>query len=171
MAMSIASTRLDEDTERRVDAMAERRGMTRSDWLRHVVMNAIAAETQAVDQALTFVDISKRLKVLEKDLSDSRRIGDRVLGSLTDLSNTLAVERAADRAVARQIYRMALRAAWLGIKSFRDNASEEERHGLGGSLCDQADEVYEGIGLTRLDDEMREARAQIQQNIERLSSS
>lgn len=171
MAMSIASTRLDEDTERRVDAMAEQRGMTRSDWLRHAVVNAIEAETHAADQASSFVDISKRLKVLEKDLSDSRRIADRVLVSLVDLSNTLAVERAADRAVARQIYRMALRAAWLGIKSFTDNASEEERYDLGGSLCDRADEVYDGVGLTRLDDEMREARAQIQQNIERLASS
>ncbi len=167
MATVIASTRLDGETERRVDATAERRGMTRSDWLRQVVEAAIEAEAHAADQVQTFVGMDKRLTSLEGDLLETRKTADENLLVVNELSDTLAIERAADRAVAQQTYRMAFRAAYLTVKQITDEVREEQRDGLGAELCAESDDLCNDIGQARLDQVMRDAREELRQSIER----
>lgn len=111
--------------------------------------------------------MAKQLKTVEKSVSEIHSAGDRALDAIHDVSKTLAVERAADRAVAQQVYRMALRAAYLGIKGYTDDVSEELHHEVGMKLCEQADQVYHDVGLPRLEDEMKKAREELRCSIER----
>ena len=171
MATSIASTRLDEETERRVDATAEQRGMTRSDWLRQAIETAIEVENKAADQAPTFVSMDKRMANLEADMRETLKNANKNLKAIEDLSNLLAVERAADRAVAQQVYRMALRSSLLCTKIIVNSLSEEDRDGMGKVLSSQADEIYNSEGLARLDQVMRDAREDLRQSIERGGTS
>lgn len=78
----------------------------------------------------------------------------------------LAIERAADRAVTQQIYRMALRSALLCVKIITDCVPEEERADLGMQLSKQADNLFEDVGLARLDQVMRDAREEMRGSIE-----
>ncbi len=167
MPTPMTGTRLGEDMEQRLAASVERRGVKRSDWLREVIANALAAENQAADNALTILDMTKRFSALERDIRAIKES----LHELGRLSNSLAVERAADRAVAQQIYRMTFRAAYLVVKQFTDEVSEEQRDDLGMGLCAEADDLCHEIGLTRLEREMREAREELRQSLERGGTS
>ena len=165
------SARLDELTERRVAESVRRRGITRSDWLREAVEAAIKAETDGKGEAAIVASLGERMAALEGDLSQARKIADDNLLLVKELSKAVAIERAADRAVAQQVYRMAFRAAYLVVKQFTDEVPEEQRDDLGADLCAESDELYSDLGLARLDQVMRDAREELRQSIERAGTS
>lgn len=167
MSTPMTGTRLDEETERRLAASVERRGVSRSEWLREVISNALAAEGQAADHALAIKDMTTRFLVFEEDLRQTRSSVDESLRIVEELSKATAMERAADRAVAQQVYRMAFRSAYLVLKQFTDEVSEEQRDDLGADLCAECDHLYSDIGLARLDQVMRDAREELREGIER----
>lgn len=171
MTTPTTSARLDEHTDRRVTEIVRRRGITRSDWLREAVEAAIKAETDGDGQAAIVANIAARMTSIEDDLRQTFRIAEKNLQIIKELSNATAIERAADRAVAQQVYRMALRAAFVSIKAQASQISEEDQVGFFNALCAEADSVYEDDGLLRLEQEMTSARDEVRQSIEQAGAS
>ncbi|MGI9486111.1 MAG: hypothetical protein ACR2RF_09595 [Geminicoccaceae bacterium] len=171
MTTPMTATRLDEFTERRVAASVKRKGISRSDWLRQAALDALEAEAQTPDQTATLSKAAKRLESLERSMCEIQRAFDENSNAIKELTRALAIERAADRAVAQQIYRMALRGSLLCVKIIADGVPEDERAGLGAQLSRQADDVYEEAGLARLDQVMRDAREEVRQSIERAGAT
>lgn len=167
MPPSPSSIRLDPETECRVKERALKSGCSQSEWKRRAISAALDQADLAALQARELAGMAKQLTDIEKSVSEIHSTGDRALDAIHDLEKTLTVERAADRAVAQQIYRMALRSALLCIKIITDGIPEDERAGLGAQLSKEADDVFEDMGLARLDQVMRDAREEVRQTLDR----
>ena len=164
--MGIVSTRLDDETEDRVNAAAVRQGSNRSDWMRTVVVAAIDSEGHAADQAHNIADFSSRLASIEDHFGKCLDLLDRTTEELTTLSRRLAIDSAANEVVAIQTYRMAIRAAYVSMKSAVAQLPPGDRDKAFQDLLDEADEVCDDDALPRLREGMRNAREERQQAIQ-----
>lgn len=167
MPPSPSSIRLDPETECRVKELALKSGCSQSEWKRRAISTALDQADLAALQAQELAGMANQLIDLAKSVSEIHSTGDRALNAIHDLEKTLTVERAADCAIAQQIYRMTLRSALLCVKIITDGVQEDERADLGAQLSKQADDVFEDAGLARLDQVMREAREEVRQTLDR----
>lgn len=158
MAGGPTSIRLDRTVEREIRRIAEQRNISKAQWLRSAITTALEAERLAAKQSPTIVRIAGQVDALREEQCRLNKLSNQIQLVLAELVQTTAVERAADRVAAEQIFRMAIRAAFLAVRQISDDVGDDDRRDrLIDELCEQADGQFER-GLTLLEGRMREAR-------------
>ena len=171
MSHSPSSIRLAPETENRIRTLAQKSGCSQSEWKRRAITAALDQVDTTDEEAEQLADMANRLANIEKGVNQLRASGSQILKAADDFSRQLAVERAADRAVTQQVYRVALRAAYVSVKDLVSTVPAEDRDECFTQLCDEADAIYQDDGLARLEQVMRDAREELRQSIERGGAS
>jgi len=148
------------------DQLADIEHVDRSTWIRDVLAAVQVAHQQGLsidrlaEHATIITGFSKELEPAQRDITAATCALKDIREVVTDLSRTIAIERAADRFMHEQILRMAVRGAYaatgIAIKTGVSDSRKE--------LSDAADDAFrDGIEFVR--NGMKQARNDLAQTL------
>lgn len=161
--------RIPDDQLAGIDRLAAERHVYRSTWVRDAIAAVQVAHQQGLsidrlaEHATIITGLSKDLAPVQRNLDVATRALKDIRDVVTDLSKTIAIERAADRFMNEQILRIAVRAAHAAI-TLASNRGFDDKEDVFKLLCDEADDSFRE-GVEFVEKGMKQARDDMAQTL------